>query len=74
MTREKAIQLARALRTQIAVRKLLRDSGAMPPDDELARKAAAFAREIILVADAINMLDQVRNDHRSNRGLRRSVL
>jgi hypothetical protein len=73
MTREKAI-LARALRTQITVRKLLRDSGAMPPDDELARKAAAFAREIILAADVINMLDQVRQDHQSNREPRRSVL
>jgi hypothetical protein len=33
------------------------------PGDELTRKAAAFAREIMLAADAINMLDQVRKEH-----------
>jgi hypothetical protein len=72
MTRENA--MAQALRTHITVRKLLRESGATPPDDELARKGTALAREILLRVDAINLLDRVRKDHQASRARRRSVL
>jgi hypothetical protein len=71
---KRANQLARRMRTQLTVRKLLRESGATPPDDERERRVAALAREILLRVDVINLLHRLRKDHQSNRGPRRSVL